>query len=67
MPVCHGQPAGVSNHCFEPGSAMQHGQPAAYIRKASDVAVMAILAKKNWRKFWPKNGLKWPEIAKNFA
>ena len=21
------------------------------------------LGKKNWRKIWPKNGLKWPKIA----
>ena len=35
----------------------------AYMRKTSDVAGMAFLAKKNWRKIWPKNGLKWPKIA----
>ena len=27
-------------------------------KKTSDVAGMAFLAKKNWRKIWPKNGLK---------
>ena len=35
-----------------------------YMRKTSDVAEMAFFAKKNWRKIWPKNGLKWPKIAK---
>ena len=30
----------------------------AYIQKTSDVAGMAFLAKKNWQKIWPKNGLK---------
>ena len=40
------------------------------MEKTSDVAVMAILAKKNWQKkcvnldkIWPKNGLKWPKMA----
>ena len=28
-------------------------------KKASDVVVLAFLAEKNWRKIWPKNGLKW--------
>ena len=36
----------------------------AYMRKTSDVAGMAFLAKKTWRKIWPKNGLKLPKIAK---
>jgi hypothetical protein len=34
------------------------------MRKKSDVAGMAFLAKNNWRKIWPKNGLKWPKIVK---
>ena len=36
--------------------------PDSYMRKTSDVAGMAFLAKK-WQKIWPKNGLKWPKIA----
>ena len=35
----------------------------SYMRKTSSVAGLAIWAKKNWRKIWPKNGLKWPNIA----
>ena len=34
------------------------------MRKTSSVAGMAFLAKNNWRKIWPKNGLKWPKIVK---
>ena len=34
-----------------------------YMQKTSDVAGLAFLAKKNWRKIWPKNGLKWPKMA----
>ena len=34
------------------------------MRKTSDVAGMAFLAKKNWRKIWPKNGQKSHKIAK---
>ena len=39
----------------------------AYMRKTSDVAVMAFFGKKNWRKIWPKNDLKWRKIAKKFC
>ena len=31
---------------------------ATYMRKRSCVAVMVYFGKKNWRKIWPKNGLK---------
>ena len=41
------------------------GPDQAYMRKASSVAGLAIWAKKNWRKIWRKNGLKWPKMAKN--
>ena len=37
----------------------------AYMRKTSSVAGLTIWAKKNWRKIWPKNGLKWPRNALN--
>ena len=39
----------------------------AYIRKTSDVAGMAFLAKKNWRKIWSKNCLKSPKIANSLS
>ena len=34
----------------------------AYMRKKTFVAETVIWAKKNWRKIWPKNGLKWPKM-----
>jgi len=34
------------------------------MKKMTFVAETAIWAKKNWRQIWPKNGLKWPKIAK---
>ena len=36
----------------------------SYMKKRTFVAETVIWAKKNWQKIWPKNGLKWPKIAK---
>ena len=35
------------------------------MQKTCDVAGMSFLANKNWRKIWPKNGLKLPKMALN--
>ena len=49
-----------SGHLYKVWTKYANGKCTfkTYMRKTSDVAEVAFLAKKNWRKIWPKNGLK---------
>ena len=54
---------GVKKYRKKSGLCPSPRQTPPYMQKMSDVAGTGFLAKKNWRKIWPKNGLKWPKMA----